>query len=269
MAQAFRLEELDNHVALLTLDLPEKKVNTLGRAVLQELTGLVGQLEGRTDLRGLLLRSGKPGQFIAGADLNELAALAYATKEQVAGVIAFGHELFGRIGRLPFPTVALIDGNCMGGGTELALAMDERLVSAAPETKIALPEVKLGLLPAWGGTQRLPRLIGLNAIDVICSGEPVAAAKAVALGLAFDAVPAERLVEEGRRSSRSSSSGASGRGRRARLQQPLGLSADRAPVRLRRRRGGDPGQDQGAVSGPRWRRCGRCGTAATCRWTRA
>jgi 3-hydroxyacyl-CoA dehydrogenase/enoyl-CoA hydratase/3-hydroxybutyryl-CoA epimerase/enoyl-CoA isomerase len=226
MAHAFRLDELDNHIALLTLDLPEKKVNTLGRAVLTELTGLVGQLEGRSDLRGLLFRSGKPGQFIAGADLNELAALAFATKEQVAGVIGFGHQLFGRIGRLPFPTVALIDGPCMGGGTELALALDERLVSASRETKVALPEVKIGLLPAWGGTQRLPRLIGLNAIDVICSGEPVAAEKAVALGLAFDAVPADNLVEEGCRLVETLQASGQWQQRRQRLQQPLGLSAD-------------------------------------------
>ena len=124
MANAFRLEDIDGPIALVTFDLPEKKVNTLGRAVLMELVGLVGQLEKRADLRGLLFRSGKPGQFIAGADLNELGALAFAPRDQVTGAIAFGHELFGRIGRLPFPTVALIDGNCMGGGTELALAMD-------------------------------------------------------------------------------------------------------------------------------------------------
>src|SRR3954470_10591401 len=103
---AFRLEEREGGIALLTLDLPQKKVNTLGRAVLAELTHWVGQLERRDDLRGLLFRSGKPGQFIAGADLNELAALAFATREQVGQAIAFGHQLFGRIGALPFPTVA-------------------------------------------------------------------------------------------------------------------------------------------------------------------
>ena len=114
---------------------------------------------------GCLFKSGKPGQFIAGADLNELAMMSYAKLEQVAGLTDFGHQLFNRISRLPFPTVALIDGNCMGGGTELVLSMDERLVSTAPHTQIGLPEVKLGLLPGWGGTQRLPRLIGLNAGD--------------------------------------------------------------------------------------------------------
>ena len=197
MASAFQLEELDRQVALVTFDLPGKKVNTLGRAVLKELTELLGGLEKRDDLRGLLFR-GKPGQFIAGADLNELGALAFVPREQVAKGVELGHMILGRIGRLPFPTVALIDGPCMGGGTELALAMDQRIASTNPQTKIGLPEVKVGLLPAWGGTQRLPRLIGVQpAVEMITSGEPVTAAKAAALGLVFDAVPAERLVEEG------------------------------------------------------------------------
>ena len=115
MASAFQLEELDRQVALVTFDLPGKKVNTLGRAVLKELTELLGRLEKRDDLRGLLFR-GKPGQFIAGADLNELGALAFVPREQVAKGVEFGHMILGRIGRLPFPTVALIDGPCMGGG---------------------------------------------------------------------------------------------------------------------------------------------------------
>ena len=85
MANAFRMEELDGGIGLVTFDLPDKKVNTLSREVLQELAALVGQLEKRTDLRGLLLKSGKPGQFIAGADLNELAMLSYATQEQLTG----------------------------------------------------------------------------------------------------------------------------------------------------------------------------------------
>ena len=85
MPDAFRVEELDGGIALVTFDLPEKKVNTLGQAVLRELAGLVAKLSQRSDLKGLLLRSGKPGQFIAGADLNDLAMLAFATPEQAAG----------------------------------------------------------------------------------------------------------------------------------------------------------------------------------------
>src|SRR5262249_26548036 len=152
-----------------------------------ELIELVGQLEKQTDLRGLLFRSGKPGQFIAGADLNELGALIAATPEQVRKGIEAGQALFNRISRLPFPTLALIDGNCMGGGTEIALAMDYRIAANNRATQIGLPEVKIGIIPGWGGTQRLPRLIGVHlALDMICSGEPIAAAKAASLGLVFD-----------------------------------------------------------------------------------
>ena len=169
MANAFRIDELDGKIGLVTFDLPDKKVNTLSQETLKELAGVVAQLEKRTDLRGLLFKSGKPGQFVAGADLNELAMMSYAKLEQVAGLTNMGHQLYNRISRLPFPTVALIDGGCLGGGTELVLTMDERLVSTAPHTQISLPEVQIGILPGWGGTQRLPRLIGLNAaIEVIC-----------------------------------------------------------------------------------------------------
>jgi 3-hydroxyacyl-CoA dehydrogenase/enoyl-CoA hydratase/3-hydroxybutyryl-CoA epimerase/3-hydroxyacyl-CoA dehydrogenase/enoyl-CoA hydratase/3-hydroxybutyryl-CoA epimerase/enoyl-CoA isomerase len=227
MANAFRVDERDGGIALVTFDVPDKKVNTLSQGVLRELAGLVAQLGQRSDLRGLLLRSGKPGQFIAGADLNDLAALSFITREQAAGALGAGHQIFNALSRLPFPTVALIDGNCLGGGTEVALSMDERLVSASPQTQVGLPEVKLGLIPGWGGTQRLPRLIGLNpAIEMITSGEPVSAQKAVALGLAFDAVPADRLLEEGTRLIEYLRQSGAWKARRQRLQQPLGLDAD-------------------------------------------
>ncbi len=226
MTSAFQFTERGDGIGLLTLDLPDKKVNTLSRAVLGELAGLLARLEARPDLRGLLLQSGKPGQFIAGADLAELGALASATEEEVGRAVAMGHALFDRISRLPFPTVALIDGNCMGGGTELALAMDERILAAGPQTKVALPEVKLGIVPGWGGTQRLPRLIGLNAIEVICSGDPMSAEKAVAVGFAFDAVPAGRLVEEGARRVESLRAAGDWQEARRRLRGPLGLAPD-------------------------------------------
>jgi 3-hydroxyacyl-CoA dehydrogenase/enoyl-CoA hydratase/3-hydroxybutyryl-CoA epimerase/enoyl-CoA isomerase len=227
MANAFRLEELEGGIGLVTFDVPDKKVNTLSREVLEELAGLVVKLEQKTGLRGLLLKSAKHGQFIAGADLNELAAMSYASPEQVAGLLASGHQLFTRVSRLPFPMVALIDGGCLGGGTELALTMDERLVSTASHTQISLPEVQLGLLPGWGGTQRLPRLIGLNAgIEMVCSSEVVPAKKAVALGFAFDAVPSERLVDEGRRLIELLIKGGQWQARREKLRGPLGLNPD-------------------------------------------
>ena len=106
----------------------------------------------------MLFRSGKPGQFIAGADLNELGALIDASREQCQQAIVSGQALFSRVSQLPFPVVALVDGNSMGGGTELILSMDYRIASTNPATKIALPETKIGLIPGWGGTQRMTRL---------------------------------------------------------------------------------------------------------------
>lgn len=226
MSSAFQFEEQSDGIGVITLDLPDKKVNTLSRAVLGELGALLAGLEGRADLRGLLFRSGKPGQFIAGADLNELGALAFAGPEMVAEAVAAGHQLYEFVSRLPFPTVALVDGNCMGGGTELILAMDDRIVAYTSQTKIGLPETKLGIIPGWGGTQRLPRLIGLNAIEMICTGEPVTARKAVEIGLAFDAVPAERLVEEGVRRVEYLAATGEWKERRRKLRGPLGLSPD-------------------------------------------
>ncbi|MEO2048848.1 MAG: 3-hydroxyacyl-CoA dehydrogenase NAD-binding domain-containing protein [Pirellulales bacterium] len=227
MANAFQFEELDGKIGLVTFDLPDEKVNTLGKAIVSELAELVDSLEGRDDLKGLLFCSGKPGQFIAGANLNELGALAEATREDVQQAMATGHELFSRISRLPYPTIALIDGHCMGGGTELVLSMDERIASDNRKTNIALPEVKVGLFPAWGGTQRLPRLIGINAsIQMICTGETVFGPKAAELGLVFDVVPADDLIDAGRRTIEYLNETGEWQETRQRRNQPVGLSDD-------------------------------------------
>ncbi len=247
----FQFEVGDDGIGLLTFDTPEKKVNTLAKTVAEELAGIVTQLEGRSDLQGLLFRSGKPGQFIAGADLNELAALATATREHVLAAVQIGHQLFSRISKLPFPVVALVDGACMGGGTELILSMDERLVSNSPSTKIALPEVNVGLIPGWGGTQRLPRLIGLHsAIEMITSGEGLNATAAVAKGLAFDAVPAEKLVEEGKRVLAFLRDGDRWKANRHRRSQPLGLSADQLAFAAAVSEGAVMGKTKGQYPAP-------------------
>jgi 3-hydroxyacyl-CoA dehydrogenase/enoyl-CoA hydratase/3-hydroxybutyryl-CoA epimerase/enoyl-CoA isomerase len=251
MANAFRLDELDGKIGLVTFNLPDKKVNTLSQGTLKELAGLVAQLEQRTDLRGLLFKSGKPGQFVAGADLNELAMMSYAKLEQVAGLTTMGHQLYNRISRLPFPTVALIDGGCLGGGTELVLTMDQRLVSTAPHTQISLPEVQIGILPGWGGTQRLPRLIGLNAaIDVICGGDKLSGQKAVTVGFAFDAVPADKLVEEGRRLIEYLQQSGEWKVERERLQGPMGLNADELNFAFAVAEGAIKGKTKGQYPAP-------------------
>ncbi len=227
MSTAFRLEELPGPIALLTMDVPEQSVNTFSRPVMTELSKVVDQLGERRDLKGLLLKSGKKGQFIAGADLKEMGALAFATKEEVLPALRGGHEVFNRLSRLPFPTIALIDGNCMGGGTEITLAMDYRIAADTPATKIGLPEVKVGIIPGWGGTQRLPRVVGIQqAIQMITSGEPIDAKQAAKCGLVFDAVPAERLVEEGRRLIDYAQQTGEWKELRRKKEQPLGLSDD-------------------------------------------
>ncbi len=250
MSNAFRLEEREGSIALLTFDLPDKKVNTLSRAVLGELAQIIKELEGRSDLRGLLFQSGKPGQFIAGADLNEIGAMAFASKEQIGQAIDFGHGIFRRLSHLPFPTAGLIDGNSMGGGTELILSLDYRIASNAAHTKIALPEVKIGVIPGWGGTQRLTRLIGLNAIDMICGGEPVDAKKALALGLVFDVVPAEKLVEEGMRLLEYSQSSGEWKRLREARSKPLGLSIDQATFAFATAEGYIKGKTKGQYPAP-------------------
>lgn len=250
MSNVFRFEELDGQIGLLTIDAPGKKVNTLGRVVMEELSGIVDDLEKRDDLQGLLLNSGKPGQFIAGADLNELGALATATREEVLEAVGAGHALFSRISKLPFPTVALVDGACMGGGTELILSFDERIVSAG-KTKIALPEVNVGLIPGWGGTQRLPRLTGIHhAISMITSGAPQDPKTCVGCGLAFDAVPADQLVDEGRRVIGILRDGDLWKENRKKRSQPLGLTDDQMAFAFAVSEGGVRGKTKGQYPAP-------------------
>ena len=201
---ATRLEILDGAVALLTLDQPGSRANTLGQAVLGELEGRVREVAARPGLTGLILCSGKPGMFIAGADLRELGG-ARPDPETARRMVQRGLGLVAAVEALPFPTVAVIDGACMGGGTELALGFDYRLAGSHPKTEIGLPETKIGLIPGWGGTQRLTRLIGPSlAAEMICSGEPAKAEHARQLHIVFDAVPsrggvAPPLLDEARR----------------------------------------------------------------------
>jgi 3-hydroxyacyl-CoA dehydrogenase/enoyl-CoA hydratase/3-hydroxybutyryl-CoA epimerase/3-hydroxyacyl-CoA dehydrogenase/enoyl-CoA hydratase/3-hydroxybutyryl-CoA epimerase/enoyl-CoA isomerase len=247
----FSFEELEGQIGVITFDTPNRPVNTLGRVVLEELAELVTQLENRTDLNGLLFKSGKSGQFIAGADLNELGALASATREQVLEAVGAGHELFARLSQLPFPTVALIDGACMGGGTELILSLDERVVSTSGKTKIALPEVNVGLIPGWGGTQRLPRLIGIHhAIDMITSGKPLTPAECTAKGLAFDAVAADDLVDVGLAVIGHLRDNEQWKAARQKKSQPLGLTTDQMAFAFAVSEGAVKGKTKGQYPAP-------------------
>ena len=182
-------------VALLTFDTPDKSANVLALAVLDELANHLDALEQRTDLAGLVICSGKPGMFIAGADLREFVASLDIEKEQVVQMCRRGQTLFGRLAKCDFVTIAAIDGICVGGGAELAIWCDRRILSSGPKTEFGFPEVKLGLFPGWGGTARAPRIIGLsNAVEMITGGESVDAQDARAMNLATDIVAPDQLI---------------------------------------------------------------------------
>jgi len=183
-------------IAWLTFDLNGEKVNKFTAAALEELDSILSA-ELDPTVRALVVRSAKTDSFIVGADINELAAindLRDAVKKADAG-----KRIFQKLATLRVPTLAVIHGACLGGGLECALACRYRLVSDHPATSLGVPEVNLGIIPGWGGTLRLPRLIGLpQGLKLILSGRPVNARRAYRLGLA-DAMSAEAFLDDAAR----------------------------------------------------------------------
>jgi 3-hydroxyacyl-CoA dehydrogenase/enoyl-CoA hydratase/3-hydroxybutyryl-CoA epimerase/3-hydroxyacyl-CoA dehydrogenase/enoyl-CoA hydratase/3-hydroxybutyryl-CoA epimerase/enoyl-CoA isomerase len=213
-------------IAWITLDQAGSKVNTLGRAVVEELAGVLAGLEKRNDLVGLVLTSGKPGHFVAGADLRELGSPTISPAE-VKALMDLGLSIPARLEKLPFPTVAAIEGACVGGGLEFVLGCDYRILSAHPKTELGAPEVKIGLIPGWGGTQRLSRVIGPSlAAEMICSGDSIKTARAREIGLAVDIVPGEQLRSEAEELLRWAHKDGSWKDVRRRKQQPVGLTEE-------------------------------------------
>ena len=192
------LETDSEGVASLVFDDPERRVNVLTTPVMERLDGLLEEIEqgvAAGSIRALVVRSGKDGTFMAGADVDEIAGITDPAEGREKAVR--GQAVFTRLEKLGIPTVAAVDGTCLGGGTELILACDVRLASDRPETRIGLPEIKLGILPGFGGTTRLPRLIGLMAAaDIILAGKAVDARKAQKIGLIHERMHAGVL--EGR-----------------------------------------------------------------------
>lgn len=226
---AFRLDYPAAGVARITFDQPGSRANTLGQAVLAELETVLAQLERTPDLRGVVLCSGKPGMFVAGADLKELGAPG-VTPAITRGLVERGLKLIARIENLPCPTVALVAGACLGGGLELALGFDYRIAGGHPKTEFGAPEVKIGLIPGWGGTQRLQRIIGPSlACDMVCTGDSISAARAKELGLVFDVLPsddANLLLQEGLRLLEWSRQANDFAKQRERKRQPVGLTEE-------------------------------------------
>jgi 3-hydroxyacyl-CoA dehydrogenase/enoyl-CoA hydratase/3-hydroxybutyryl-CoA epimerase len=182
--------ELVDGAAVITFDRPDKSANVIDAAFLGELETALGAVA-HYGVRGVVFLSAKPAVFLAGADLESLGSLR---GEALEAVVARGQAVFSKIASLGVPTIAAIHGACLGGGLELALACGRRLASDEVPTKLGLPETQLGLLPAWGGSTRLPRLIGLpKALDLILNGKQVTAKHARKLGLVDEVVPKERL----------------------------------------------------------------------------
>jgi 3-hydroxyacyl-CoA dehydrogenase/enoyl-CoA hydratase/3-hydroxybutyryl-CoA epimerase len=189
----WRSERDADGIVTLTLDRAGSTVNTLGRAVIDELQEIVERLSFEPP-KGVVVHSGKAAGFAVGADLKEFES--YAESGTVLDTIEYGQRVFQQLARLPCPTVAAIHGQCMGGGTEIALACRYRVAARDPSTRIGLPEVKLGLHPGWGGTARLPRLIGApQALEIMLTGRTVSAENAKALGLVDALASPELLVE--------------------------------------------------------------------------
>lgn len=185
----------EDDIAVLTLDTPDSGANVLSRDVLEELERHLDGFDDRKGLAGLVIRSGKPGMFIAGADLKEFAQWIDASDEEVKDVCRRGQQLFSRLSTCSYVTVAAIDGMCVGGGAELAIWCDRRIMSDGEKTALGFPEVMLGLYPGWGGTARTPRMVGLaNGVELVTSGETIDARAAYAMGLAQDVVPGGEAV---------------------------------------------------------------------------
>jgi len=185
-------------VLVVTLDVPGEKVNTLGRPVMEEFDALVTDVESRPEIRGVVLRSGKPDNFIAGADIKDFTAIRSALEGETLARTAQG--VIARLESARVPVVAAIHGSCVGGGLETVLCCRYRIASDDPKTGLGVPEVNLGLIPGMGGTQRLPRLVGLAAaLDLILTGRTVKATRALRMGLVDEVVPPAALLIAARR----------------------------------------------------------------------
>ncbi len=195
--KTIRSEITVERLCVVTFDRPESTANVFDRATLEELHELLDRISEQSELRGVVFTSAKPKIFIAGADLRGFATI---TPPELAEIIRLGQTAFSRIAGLPIPTVAAIHGACVGGGYELTLACDWRVATDHRATKIGLPETKLGILPAWGGPTRLPRLIGVTkALDIILNGKTVPAVVARKRGMIDEVAPHEYLMKAANR----------------------------------------------------------------------
>ncbi|MBA3815331.1 MAG: enoyl-CoA hydratase/isomerase family protein [Parachlamydiaceae bacterium] len=191
MSNAFKLNVDKEGIANIIFDLPGEKINKLSMETMKEFDEMLDQVAANKEIKALIISSGKPDIFIAGADLRSFEPIF---KDPTKGreIIVNGHRIFNKLSALPIPSFAFINGACLGGGMELALACTYRLVSDNPKSVMGLPEVSLGIIPGWGGTQRMPRLVGLTeGLALILSGKPIKAQKALKINLVDAIAPAD------------------------------------------------------------------------------
>jgi 3-hydroxyacyl-CoA dehydrogenase / enoyl-CoA hydratase / 3-hydroxybutyryl-CoA epimerase len=203
-AAAFIIERMGD-LAIVWFDLQGEKVNKFSSRVMLEFDALLDELAVSNEIRKVIFASRKPGIYIAGADVSEFTKARSA--EEAKEYVRLGQNAFQKLARLPQVTVAAIDGACLGGGCEMAISCDWRVITDSPRAQIGLPEVKLGIFPAWGGTTKLPRLIGLPAaLDIVLNGRTLDGRRAKKIGLVDEVVEpgilldvAKRLAERGKR----------------------------------------------------------------------
>ena len=194
MEKTFNLARREDGIAILTMDVPGETMNTLKAEFGPEITEILAEIKADNSIKGLVITSGKPDSFVAGADITMLAACK--SEEQAKALSQQGHVVFSELEGLSIPVVAAINGACLGGGLELALACHLRVCSDDKKTMLGVPEVQLGLLPGGGGTQRLPRLVGIaTALDMMLTGKQIRPKQALKMGLVNDVVPNSILVE--------------------------------------------------------------------------
>jgi 3-hydroxyacyl-CoA dehydrogenase/enoyl-CoA hydratase/3-hydroxybutyryl-CoA epimerase len=216
-------------VAVISFDLPGEPINKFSRTVKDEFVAVLDALERDTSVGAGVLLSGKPDTFIAGADIEEF--LEWTTPFQAEAASKEGHQLLERLEQGRVPLVAAIHGACLGGGLETALACAYRIVTDHPKTVLALPEIQLGLIPGAGGTQRLPRVVGLQAaLDMILTGKNIRARKAMQMGLAHELVHPAILRRIAIERANALASGALRRNPSARRSSIMDLALDGNPI---------------------------------------
>ncbi len=194
MEKTFNLARREDGIAILTMDVPGETMNTLKAEFGPEITEILAEIKADSSIKGLVVTSGKADSFVAGADITMLAACK--SEADAKALSQQGHVVFSELEGLSIPVVAAINGACLGGGLELALACHLRVCSDDKKTMLGVPEVQLGLLPGGGGTQRLPRLVGIaTALDMMLTGKQIRPKQALKMGLVNDVVPNSILVE--------------------------------------------------------------------------